>query len=103
MDYMEDIHKLIENLSSDVLVIDDLRLQSHLNWICTNIKSNPLYDLKIIRINSSELVRQSRGWVKTDYEQSNVECELDNYPFDLVIQNDFEIDNYFESIYKLLD
>jgi phosphomevalonate kinase len=103
MEYMKDIHELIENFKEDVLVIDDLRLQTHLNWICTNIKSNNLYDLKIIRINSSDIVRQSRGWVKTDYDQSYVECELDNVVFDFTIQNDLDINNYNKLLSQILN
>ena len=103
IDYIEDIYNLISNLNEDVIIIDDLRLKIHLDWIINKIKLNEFYDLKIIRINSLDKNRELRGWFKTSYDLSNVECELDDYHFDLVINNDFIVENYVDSIYKILN
>lgn len=42
-----------------------------------------------VRVKASEAVRKQRGWVYTaEVDDAESECALDNYPVDMVLNND---------------
>jgi phosphomevalonate kinase len=83
--YAEYIKDKINNGDNKVIIIDDLRNYLHLNFM-KEYYSN----IKVIRINSLDESKMSRGWFKTEYDNDICENELDNYDeFDVIFDNDF--------------
>lgn len=52
------------------------------------------YNIKAIRINATEMTRQSRGWkFESGVDDVQSECDLDDFEaWDLVIENDGSLD-----------
>jgi phosphomevalonate kinase len=100
--YADYVIEQIMKVESDVYIIPDLRLKSHL------VKFEKLFEfLKdfnklIVRINSTEESRCSRGWVSKTCDLDFTEIDLDNYKFDNVINNDSTIDDLDKKIIELL-
>lgn len=74
----------------------------------TDIKffSDEGYNIKTVRINVSEEVRQTRGWkFESGVDDVQSECDLDDFgQWDLVINNDgaISVDVHLDSILALL-
>ena len=92
MDYAYYLESIIDLGEYDVYVIDDLRLLEHVKYIKNVLSAK--YQIQMIRICSDESERIKRGLVKTKYDESIYETELDNYiGFDKIIINNESIDN----------
>lgn len=99
MKYMYEIKDCIKSSEHHTIVIDDLRLKSHLDYIQSILMCDPTLNIQIIRINSSDDARIKRGWVKTSYDENYVECDLDDYNFENVVNNEFENVDDFEHMF----
>lgn len=99
MDYAYYLESMIDLGEYDVYIIDDLRLFKHVEYIKNVLSAK--YQIKMIRICSDESERIKRGLVKTKYDESIYETELDNYKdFDKIIMNNESIDNLFNNIFS---
>ena len=54
------MQNMIEHSNHDIIIIDDLRLMCHVDFMRQNYSN-----IKIIRVNSNNENRESRGWVAT--------------------------------------
>lgn len=89
VDGADGINKIIEYIKSyilekdpKILIIPDLRLKKVLDFLTLNFKTIN------IRINASDESRKLRGWIKTSYDDLDIETQLDDYEFNEVINND---------------
>ena len=74
--------------------LNDLILDSH-NQISLNLSQSD--------VDSDESEKIKRGWIKTKYDESIYETELDNYKdFDKIIINNESIDNLSVKIIEFL-
>lgn len=75
----------IKNSVLKVLIITDLRFEIEVE---TLKKQNSPY--LVIRVYSDEENRKRRGWVyDPEIDDSPSECELDDYEFDIIVDNNF--------------
>lgn len=56
-----------------------------------------------IRLESSDEVRKSRGWVPSEKDKDYSECALDNYHFEHVIRNNGTLDELFGNLMKVIN
>lgn len=88
----------IDKNEFDVYVVDDLRsFEFQIDYLLKNCSSK--WNMKFIRINSSDENKQKRGWVNTEYDKHLCETELDTYTeFDAIVNNDSDINEYEKTI-----
>jgi phosphomevalonate kinase len=87
--YANAVQETIDNSDCDVIIIDDLRLMSHLIFM-----KNNNHNIKILRINSNDTSKEERGWIKSEYDNELCENDLDNYTdFDIIINNNLSQDD----------
>lgn len=74
------------SMQKPVWIISDARRKSDVHYFKEN------YDKVVhVRINASEEVRKSRGWIFTaGVDDAESECGLDDEDYDVIIQNDHE-------------
>lgn len=80
-----DIHHWI-NITpyTDNCIVTDIRSMQEINFLKDKFKK-----VMVIRINASEEARKKRGWVyQPDYDDGELETALDNFNFDLVLNNE---------------
>jgi phosphomevalonate kinase len=92
------------NTKNDIhyFIIPDLRIIAHAD-IFKSPEITTKYDIccVFIRINSSNEVKKSRGWIEKECDKDHTEIELDDYVgFDFVINNNGTLD---ELKTKLID
>ena len=93
----------IDKNEFDVYVIDDLRsFEFQIDYLLKNCSDK--WNMKFIRINSSDENKQKRGWINTDYDKHQCETELDTYTeFDYIVNNDSDINEYEKTIRMILE
>ena len=92
--YANAIHEFINNSDKDVIIIDDLRILLHLEFMKNNFGN-----IIIIRVNSTDTSKSDRGWTRTEYDNEVCENELDNYEyFDYIIDNNSSLEELKEKI-----
>ena len=68
----------------DNIVVTDIRTIEEIAFIKGKFKN-----VKVIRLDVSDKVRESRGWIyNKEIDESYLETELDDFDFDLVLQNE---------------
>lgn len=90
--YVDSVIKDIQKSEYDTYIIDDMRLfNEHVKFfdMCSD-EWNILY----VRVNSTNETKTKRGWKNSEYDNFDIETELDNYEFfDIVLNNDSTIEN----------
>ncbi len=68
----------------DNIVVTDIRTMEEITFI-----KNKFKNVKVIRLDVSDKVRESRGWIyNKEIDESYLETELDDFDFDLVLKNE---------------
>jgi phosphomevalonate kinase len=77
----------IDKKKYNIYIVDDMRLKNeHADYFKQNCSDK--WNIKYIRINSTDENKIKRGWKKTNYDDLKLETDLDDYNFDIVIDND---------------
>nr|QFG73997.1 MAG: phosphomevalonate kinase [Megaviridae environmental sample] len=73
----------IEKLSSfyEFFIISDIRYPNEINYF------NSLYDAVNVRIHADDITRTGRGYIKNPVDQDETEVSLDNFKFDIYVDN----------------
>lgn len=89
------VETIIKKVTVDTIIIPDIRTNNNLKFF------HEIYGVNCvtIRINSTEEEKSKRGWIRTDYDDSIIETELDNIDnWDYIIQNNGTLDELCEEI-----
>ena len=87
--------------SKPIVIVSDIRRKTDIEFFRSNG-----YNIKTVRINTSEDIRRNRGWVfESGVDDVHSECDLDDVTqWDLVIENDglHDVDAIIEKILTLI-
>lgn len=90
------LEQIREN-NSDIVLVTDCRMKYSLKYFREN--ANDKYKFVTIRINASDEAKQNRGWVKTPYDDSDIETDLDDVTdWDIVIDNSSSKEDLIENV-----
>lgn len=99
-EYLE--NEINNDKTNNVFIVDDLRCRYiQLPYLLNKYKDK--WNIKVIRINSTEENRTKRGWFKSSYDDDPCENNFDDYDkFDNIINNDNTIVELCDVIKKIL-
>lgn len=84
-----------------IVIVSDIRRKTDIKYF-----QDQGFNIKTVRINASERVRQERGWIfESGVDDVQSECDLDDFDrWDLLIDNDgsISVDIHLESILSLI-
>lgn len=84
-----------------VYIITDLRTNLQVEYVKKHIADR--FETKYVRVNCSDETKSRRGWMKTHYDDSPYETELDNYDgFNIIVDNNGTFDEFKNQITKLV-
>ena len=83
-------------------IVTDIRTILEINYVIGKFGKD---SVKTVRLEVCDDERKKRGWVfKKGYDDTNLETELDDYDFDLILMNesDEDLENCVKQIRKLI-